>query len=92
MFSVTSEEKNIKKLEIFSPSHDKDFGKYGVSNPHPGYGNNPNIINEAGHTRYPKRITDQHGKRVIVNNPDEEAEATGKEVEKPELPKNDGWS
>ncbi len=29
---------------------------YNLSNPHPLYGKDPNIINEFGHTNYPKWI------------------------------------
>jgi len=41
-----------------------------VDNPHPGFGKDPNILNEYGHTEYPMWVDDprQPGKRVIVNN------------------------
>ncbi len=29
---------------------------YGLSNPHPLYGKDPNIMNEFGHTHYPKWV------------------------------------
>ncbi len=44
------------------------LGTHNVSNPHPGFGKDPNIGNEYGHTHYPKYVNG-----VIVNNPDEEA-------------------
>lgn len=53
------------------------LGTHDVSNPHPGFGKDPNIGNEFGHTHYPKYVTDADGKSVVVNNPDEEAEVAG---------------
>lgn len=60
-----------------------NFQKYDVSNPHPGYGKDPNILNEFGHTVYPKMIypNGPKGLGVIVNNKDEEDQVMG--VEKP---------
>lgn len=58
---------------------------YDVSNPHPMYGKDPNIINEFGHTAYPKWIDtgkkDDKGKpvRVLVENKKEEEKIVGKE-------------
>lgn len=46
---------------------DLNFGKYTVTNPHPGYGKDPNIINCFGHTMYPKFVGN-----VIVNSKEEE--------------------
>lgn len=70
--------------------HIGEHEKHTVSNPHPGFGTDPNIKNEFGHTHYPKWV-DHHsdevaktkaGKpimaRVLVNDEAEEAEATGK--------------
>ncbi len=39
-----------------------------VENPHPGFGKDPNILNEYGHTEYPMWVDDpkEAGKRVIV--------------------------
>jgi len=53
-------------------------GKYDLSNPHPGYGIDPNILNQYGHTAYPKWIDDADGNRRIVKSAKEEQEATGK--------------
>lgn len=64
----------------------KSFQKFDVSNPHPGYGKDPNILNEYGHTQWPKMIY-PNGKDlpgVIVNSEEEEAR-----YYKPEL-KQDG--
>lgn len=65
---------------------------YGVSNPHPGFGKDPNILNEFGHTKYPMWVNGQ-----IANNEAEEKALRG-EVEPikspetdPETPKTNGW-
>ena len=65
---------------IQSDYYPKDYTmpNYDNENPHPGFGKDPNIRNVQGHTEYPKYVTDQSGARVIVNNPTEEMEATGK--------------
>ena len=56
---------------------------YDVSNPHPMYGKDPNIINQLGHTEYPKMIypqgKDQPG--IVVKNKKEEEAALGKPEE-----------
>ena len=61
------------------PQFVKDFREYNVSNPHPGFGKDPNILNEFGHTKFPKWVTKPNGESVIVNSDSEEAEALGKE-------------
>lgn len=38
--------------------------KYSASNPHPGHGIDPNIMNELGHTVYPKFVDHPSEKRV----------------------------
>lgn len=48
------------------------FQKWDVSNPHPGFGKDPNILNEYGHTKYPMWVG-----KVIVNNAEEEKVARG---------------
>lgn len=53
-------------------SRPKSFQKYDVSNPHPGFGKDPNILNEFGHTKYPMWVG-----TVIVNNEEEERAARG---------------
>lgn len=67
----------------------KNVGQYNVSNPHPLYGKDPNIINEFGHTMYPKWVKGSNGD-VIVKSAKEEAEITGVEV-KTKFPANSGW-
>lgn len=86
-------DQSIDKLEIYSDKHKIDVSKFNVANPHPGFGKDPNIKNEKGHTNYPKKITDKNGKRVTVKNELEEAEATGNAtVENENKPANNGWS
>lgn len=53
-------------------SKPKSFQKYDVTNPHPGYGKDPNILNEFGHTKYPMYVGS-----VIVQNEEEERAARG---------------
>ena len=62
------------------PQFVKDFQVYGVSNPHPGYGTDPNILNVFGHTKYPMAINKQDG-AIIVNNEEEHNAALGIVVE-----------
>lgn len=52
-------------------------GQWSVANPHPGYGKDPNIINEFGHTMYPKWVKNSANEDVIVNSAEEEAELLG---------------
>ncbi len=55
---------------------------YSLSNPHPLYGKDPNIMNESGHTHYPKWITVED-KQVLVNDAKHEKELLGiKEIVK----------
>lgn len=51
------------------------FNKYSVENPHPGFGKDPNILNEYGHTKYPMWVG-----KVIVKNEEEEKAARGEPV------------
>jgi hypothetical protein len=70
---------------VADPTFVKTFQHYDVSNPHPGYGKDPNILNEFGHTKYPMMVY-PNGRGLpgkIVNNEHEENEALGKEA--PEL-------
>jgi hypothetical protein len=58
-------------------------GAYSLDKPHPGYGKDPYIINQLGHSLYPKWVYPQGNENpgVIVKNEKEEAEALGKKVE-----------
>lgn len=67
---------------------DYTMPNYDNENPHPAFGKDPNIRNAQGHTEYPKYVTNKAGERVIVNNPAEEEEETGKGlVEEDDKPK-----
>lgn len=44
-----------------------------LDNPHPGFGKDPNILNEKGHTAYPKWVGVAPN-LVLVNTPKEEQE------------------
>lgn len=48
----------------------KSFQKWTVDNPHPGFGKDPNILNEYGHTKYPMFVGN-----IVVNNEEEEKAA-----------------
>ena len=86
-------DKNIDVLEIYSPTHNKSFGQYSLSNPHPGYGKDPNILDELGRTEYPKKIFSKvENKRVTVNNPTEEEQHTGKKTKEQKPAKIETWS
>lgn len=57
----------------------KNPNPYSVSNPHPKFGKDTNILNEQGHTEYPKMIY-PHGKEnagVVAKNAEEEASILG---------------
>ncbi len=44
-----------------------------VENPHPGFGKDPNILNEYGHSQYPMWVDNPDGStnRIIVNSKEE---------------------
>lgn len=70
-------------------SRPKYVNQYGVANPHPGFGKDPNIINELGHTVYPKMVYPDGpmtARYVVVRNAEEEAAA----MVKPEI-KKEAW-
>ncbi|SRR6266852_8634651 len=77
------EPKSLNKLEIGDGVIETAPGKYSLENPHPHFGKDPNIINEYGHTVYPKWVY-PNGKDlpgVVVNNEEEENTALGKIIE-----------
>ena len=72
--------------------------EYSVSNPHPLHGKDPNIMNELGHTQYPKWIDHPSEKaasgfpaRVLVQDTDHEAEVLGTAKAKPKKGE-EGWT
>ncbi len=62
----------VNFVDRIGDSRPKTFQEYDVSNPHPGFGKDPNILNEFGHTKYPMFVG-----KVIVNNEEEEKAARG---------------
>lgn len=68
------------------------MSQYTVENPHPEFGKNPNIINELGHTRYPRWVKNSAGERVVVKDEDEELEVTGEIENKKSKKKEAGWT
>lgn len=72
------EDKSIHQPDIIAaqdPQFVKTFQQYNVSNPHPKFGKDENILNEKGHTQYPKMVY-PNGKEhagVPVKNAEEEA-------------------
>jgi hypothetical protein len=90
-----------KKLDILEigdgrDNLDKLIGTYTLDKPHPGYGKDDNIINQLGHTVYPKWVypSGNSAPGVIVNSVEEEAEAMSGKVEKQPAAKDNsaGWS
>lgn len=63
------------------------FQKWDVSNPHPGFGKDPNILNEYGHTKYPMYVGS-----VIVNNEEEEKAERAKLEPQTEQKPSNGWT
>lgn len=69
---------------------------YDVSNPHPMYGKDPNILNEYGHTEYPKMVypNGKDSPGVVVKDKKHENEVLGikeepkKAASKEALPKS----
>lgn len=57
----------INFVDRIGDSRPKTVNPYSVENPHPGFGKDPNILNEFGHTKYPMWV---NGK--IANNEAEE--------------------
>lgn len=70
-----------QSLNILEIGNGKDMRTmvYSVEKPHPGYMKDPNILNEMGHTVYPKMVypngRDHPG--TVVNNAKEEEELMG---------------
>lgn len=69
-------------VDRIGDSRPKSFQQWDVSNPHPGFGKDPNILNEYGHTKYPMWVGDK-----IVNNEEEEKAAKGEPASPPAV----GW-
>ena len=83
---------DVNFIDRTGDSRPVNLSVYTVSNPHPGFGKDPNILNEFGHTKYPMWVNGQ-----IANNEEEEKALRG-DVEPivspetdPETPKTNGW-
>lgn len=72
---------NVDFVNRTGDSRPVNVHPWSVENPHPGFGKDPNILNEYGHTKYPMFVG-----KVIVNNPEEEKTARGE----PSVPEA-GW-
>lgn len=68
-------------------SRPKTFQQFTVANPHPGFGKDPNILNEMGHTKYPMWVG-----TIIVNNEEEEKAARGEVMPAAPNANNGGWA
>jgi hypothetical protein len=78
---------DIPFVDRIGDSRPKVFQEYGVSNPHPGFGKDPNILNEYGHTKYPMWVNGE-----LAHNEAEEKALRGTSVEdSPEAPKTKVW-
>ncbi len=76
---------DVRFVDRIGDSRPKSFQEYNVSNPHPGFGKDPNILNEFGHTKYPMFVGN-----VKVNNEEEEKAARG-EPSVPAAPAANLW-
>lgn len=63
---------DVSFIDRTGDSRPKTFQQYTVASPHPGFGKDPNILNEMGHTKYPMWVG-----KVIVKNEEEERAARG---------------
>lgn len=72
-----------------------NLNPYGPSNPHPGFGKDPNILNEYGHSVYPKMVYPEGKAGGVVVNSKEEEDAVmappAPQVEQPK-PAANGWT
>ena len=75
---------SLKFEDMVLDGRPKDFQQWNVSNPHPGFGKDPNILNEFGHTKYPMYVGS-----VIVNNEEEEKAERAKLEPKASVPSTD---
>lgn len=82
-------------LNILEIGNGKDDRKmvYSVEKPHPGYGKDPNILNEFGHSIYPKMVypNGPSEKGVVVNSKEEEDKLNGGEVLRQDGPTVKEW-
>lgn len=77
---------DIPFVNRIGDSKPKVFAQWSVENPHPGFGKDPNILNEFGHTKYPMYVGN-----TIVNNEEEERAAKNPQPSVPATPASTGW-
>jgi len=76
---------DVPYVDRIGDSRPKSPVGYTVENPHPGFGKDPNIMNELGHTKFPMWVDSKiEGKRIIVNNEMELAQHTDGAVDNTE--------
>ena len=70
---------DIPFVERIGDSRPKVVAQYSLDNPHPGFGKDTNIVNEYGHTVYPKMVYPDGPMTVgkVVRNAEEEAQIMG---------------
>lgn len=71
----------VSFVDRIGDSKPKSVQMYDVSNRHPGFGKDPNILNEFGHSVYPKMVypNGPKGAGVPVQNAEQEAEVMNTE-------------
>lgn len=78
---------DISFVDRIGDSRPKTFQQYDVSNPHPGFGKDPNILNEYGHTKYPMFV----GNVIVKNEEEELAERAKTEAPAPAEATKTSW-
>lgn len=75
---------NILEVSDGKDNFDALIGHYTLDKPHPGYGNDPNILNQYGHTAYPKMVypNGKDAPAVIANSHAHELEIMGDKADK----------
>jgi len=77
---------DIPFVDRIGDGRPKVVAQYDLNNPHPGFGKDPNIVNEYGHTLYPKMVYPDGPMTTtgkVVHNAAEEAEVMGQVEDKP---------
>lgn len=99
MFSFPDGDKDVSVPyeQTITDGKNINIDPWTVENPHPGFGKDPNILNEYGHTKFPMFVDSKiefnsNGtcKRVIVNNDKELDVHTNSEL-KQFAALNDNW-
>lgn len=81
---------NVDFVHQTGDSQPQSFNRYDVSNPHPGFGKDPNILNEFGHTKFPMWVDSKiEHKRIVVKNQAEYDQHTEEAAQAKEL-RDDG--